>query len=272
MKDYYKILGVPPNASQEEIKKAYYKLAQKYHPDKGGDEEKFKEINEAYQVLSDKEKRAQYDRFGRVFEGEERSGFDFSTFWKNYEREEFPGFGFGIDGLEDLFEEIFGFRKERVRKDFKRGNDIKINIELSLEDVLKDQEKEIVISKFIVCNRCEGQGAEPQSKIKECSTCRGRGEVQQIKRTFFGSFTSYVVCPECKGEGYVPEKPCHVCHGEGRIKSKEKIKINIPKGVDNNQVLKFKGKGDAGRRKGGFGDLYVRILIKPHPLFKRKGQ
>jgi molecular chaperone DnaJ len=273
MKDYYKILGVPPDASEEEIKKAYRRLAHKYHPDKkGGDEKKFKEINEAYQVLSDKEKRAQYDRYGRVFEGGGFSqgpfeGFDFGAFWdEDFEKRT----GFGLDNLEELFEEFFGFGS-RKRQDFRRGRDLEIVVEMDLKDVLKDQKKQISLFKYVACPRCEGRGAEPGSKVNECYTCRGKGEVQQIKRTFFGTISRYVKCPTCDGEGYIPEKPCNVCKGEGRIKKEEVIEITIPAGVDSNQILKFKNKGDAGKKGGKSGDLYVKIYIRPHDKFQRKG-
>ncbi len=270
-KDYYKILGVPRNASQEEIKKAYYRLAHKYHPDKGGDEEKFKEINEAYRVLSDKEKRAQYDKYGRVFEetptGAQTEGFDFQWVWRK------PGvdFDFDFEDLEEMVQEIFGFGRARKKKDLKRGKDIEIELEISLKETLKPLKKEVVLTKYIVCPRCQGSGAEPGTKIKECFSCRGTGRVHQIKETFFGSFTRYVVCPECKGEGYYPEHPCIVCHGEGRIKGTEKIEISLPAGLDNNQVIKISGKGDAGRKGGKPGDLYVRILVREDPIFERKG-
>jgi len=275
MKDYYKILGVPRDASEEEIKKAYRKLAHKYHPDKGGDEKKFKEINEAYQVLSYKEKRAQYDRFGRVFEGGAgfQPGFDFSQAWGEQGR----GFDFDFEDLNEMdlgemIEDIFGFGVSRKKqKDLNRGKDIQIDIEVSLRDVLNSQEKNILLRKQIVCPRCGGTGAEPGTKIKECFTCRGTGRVQQFKRTFFGAFTRYTVCPECGGEGNRPEVPCNVCRGEGRVKGEENIKIFIPAGVDNNQLIKIEGKGEAGKRGGKPGDLYIRIFVKPHPIFRRKG-
>ena len=263
MRDYYKILGVSREASPEEIKKAYYKLAHKYHPDKGGDENKFKQISEAYQMLSDPEKRAQYDRFGTVFEG--KPGFDFT--W-----EKFGDFDLGIEDLEDLFEEFFGrgfggFKKRDLRK----GKDIHIDIEIPLKDTLKEIKREINLFKFAVCPRCQGTGAEPGTRIIECFSCRGTGEVQQIKKTFFGSFTRYITCPECGGEGLRPEVSCNVCKSEGRIKDEEKIEILIPAGASSHQVVKFKGKGDSGRRGGKLGDLYVRVLVKTDRVFKRKG-
>ncbi len=273
MKDYYQILGVSRDASPEEIKKAYYRLAHKYHPDKGGDEKKFKEINEAYQVLSDKEKRAQYDRFGRVFEEGPGAGpgFDFQWFWGKPSQEWSTEFDFDFGDLGEMVEEMFGFGVPRRRKDLKRGRDIEIDIEIPLEDTLREREKEVTLYKYITCTRCQGNGAEPGTKIKECFSCRGTGEVQQIKKTFFGSFTRYTICPECGGEGYRPEKPCNVCNGEGRIKGEDNIKIWIPAGVDTNQVIKVEGKGEAGKKGGKPGDLYIRVLVKKHPIFERRG-
>jgi len=269
MKDYYQILGVKRDASPEEIKKAYYKLAHKYHPDKGGDEKKFKEVNEAYQVLSDKEKRSQYDRFGRVFEegaGAE-PGFDFQWSWGRPNMD----FEFDFGDLGEMVEEMFGFGGVQRKRDIKRGKDIEVNIEISLEETLRGREKEILIEKYILCSRCQGSGAEPGSKVNECFSCRGTGQVQQIKRTFFGSFTKYVICPECKGEGRKPEKFCNVCKGESRVRGEEAIKIFIPAGVDTNQVIRIEGKGEAGKRGGKPGNLYVRILVRKHPIFERRG-
>ncbi len=266
-KDYYKILGVDKNASPEEIKKAYYKLAHQYHPDKeGGDEAKFKEINEAYQVLSNKEKRSNYDKFGSAFGG----GGNTSGF--NYQDVNWEDIMGGFGDFEDIFD-IFGrsSRSRRKPKDLRKGKDIEVFLELDLESILKDQEKEISLVKNCTCSRCNGSGAEPGTQSKECFTCRGTGVVQEIKRTFLGTFSQDTICPDCHGEGFKPEKVCNVCGGEGRIKKEEKIKINIPAGVDNNQVIKVKGKGEAGKRGGEAGDLYVRIGIKPHKTFQRIG-
>jgi molecular chaperone DnaJ len=278
MKDYYQILGIHRSASADEIKKAYRKLAHKYHPDKGGDEKKFKEINEAYQILSDKEKRAQYDQFGRVFEGVPGSGgpgSDFQWAWGKFGEDinfnQARDFDFGLGDLGEMFEEVFGAGATSRRKDFKRGKDIEADIEIPLEATLNGGQQEISLPKMVSCGRCQGSGAEPGTSVNECFSCRGTGEVQQIKRTFFGSFTRWGVCPECKGEGRRPDKPCNVCQGEGRVKGAENIKIFIPAGVDSNQAMKVEGKGEAGRRGGRAGDLYVRIFVKKHPIFKRKG-
>ena len=266
MKDYYKILGVEKNAPVEEIKKSYRKLAHKYHPDKGGDDAKFKEISEAYQVLSDGEKRAQYDKFGRVFDSGTPGAGGFH--WGNTNVSE-EDLGFDFQDLGEIFEDFFtGGAKEESKK---KGRDIEIELQVPLEVALKGKTEKLVISQHISCARCQGVGAEPGSKVSECFSCRGSGQVQEIKRTVFGSFTKVTSCPECSGEGLKPEKPCNVCTGEGRIKTEETVSIDIPSGVDTNQVLKFTGKGDAGRKKGQAGDLYIRVYVKPHTAFKRKG-
>jgi len=274
MKDYYQILGVSKTASADDIKKAYYKLAHKHHPDKGGDEKKFKEINEAYQILSNKEKRSQYDRFGQVFEGGvpgAEPGFDFQWAWGKPGMDFEEVFSTDFGNLGEMMEEMFGFGTPRKRKDFKRGRDIEVDVEIPLEDIIEGKEKTVTLYKYITCSRCQGSGAEPGTKISECFSCRGTGEVQQIKKTFFGSFTRYTVCPECGGEGHRPEKSCNVCRGEGRVRAEETIKIFIPAGVDTNQVIKAEGKGEAGKKGGRSGDLYIRIFVKKHPVFARKG-
>ena len=264
MKNYYKILGVSQNASKEDIKRAYRKLAHKYHPDKkDGDESKFKEVNEAYQILSDESKKSQYDRFGRVDGGPQPgpSGFGFSQ----------GGFDFDMGDLGDLFEEAFGSSRRSATRDLRRGNDIEISLEMNLEEVLNKQDKKFKINKFVSCQRCHGDGSEPGTPKNECVSCRGTGVVQEIKRTIFGSFTREAVCPDCQGEGQKPNQPCNVCRGDGRVKKEEDINVSIPAGVDTNQILKVVGKGDAGKKGGSPGDLYIRILIKRHSVFSRKG-
>ncbi|MEK7658281.1 MAG: molecular chaperone DnaJ [Patescibacteria group bacterium] len=271
--DYYEILGVAKGATQDEIKKAFHKLAHRYHPDKGGDEKKFKEINEAYQVLSDKEKRAQYDQFGRLFDGAApggNQGFNYNWAWGN--RNQGQNFEFDFEDLGDVFEDFFGFGgQKKARKDVKKGKDIQVDIEIGLEETLKETVKNITLHKTVVCHRCQGTGGEPGTKIKECFSCRGTGQVQQVKKTFFGSYTTIGVCPECQGEGTIPEKPCNVCKGQGRIKTEDNIKIIIPAGADTNQAIKIEGRGEAGKRGGKPGNLYAKILVKKHPVFERRG-
>ena len=204
----------------------------------------------------------------KLLRARSQPGFDpgtFGSFWQNVRGEDFD---FGIN-FEDIFEDFFGFTKTRKRA-INRGEDIELEMEIDLKDTLKGVKKNIKLDKKVICQRCQGLGAEPGSKLKECFSCRGTGEVQQMKKTFLGTITRYVVCPECKGEGKIPENPCNVCGGEGRINGYEDIEVKIPQGVDSGQVIKIAGKGDAGRRGGKPGDLYVKIFIKPHPIFKRK--
>lgn len=265
MKDYYQVLGVAKDATADDIKKAYRKLAHKHHPDKGGDEKAFKEVTEAYGVLSDAEKRAQYDRFERTFDG----GQGFGGFqWGGEQSAE--GFDFDFQNIGDIFDDIFGGSRQDV-SDPRKGKDIEVELVIPLEATLKSNKEKIQISKYIACSRCQGIGAEPGTKVKECVSCRGIGEVQQIRKTPFGSFTRVGTCPECKGEGVKPEKPCNVCKGEGRVKENEDIYVMIPAGVDSSQILRIEGKGDSGRRKGKAGDLYLRVRIKEHSTFQRKG-
>ena len=276
MSDYYQTLGVNKTASQEEVKQAYRKLAHQHHPDKkGGDEKKFKEINEAYQILGNKEKRAQYDQYGRVFEGAASGGgagngfggFDFNSFANG----QAGNFDFGDFDFADIFSNLgFGNRPQK-RRPKNKGRDLEIEVIIELKDVLKDFAKKIVLSRMIKCSRCSGSGGEAGADIKECFSCRGTGWVQQMKKLGPLTFSQDAVCPECKGEGKIPEKPCNVCKGEGRIKEQEEIEVIIPAGVDNGQVLRVEGAGEAGKRGGASGDLYVKISIKPHSVFERKG-
>ena len=277
-KDYYQILGVERTASPDDIKKSFRRLAHQHHPDKGGDSVKFKEINEAYQVLSNTEKRNQYDRFGSTFDSAQAGGQggweNMNWQWGNGGNASGEGVEFDFDnmgGIGDIMEEIFGFGQPQKKKNIKKGKDIQVDIEIPLEATLKTQDREIILAKDILCSRCQGTGAEPGSKAKECFSCRGAGEVQQIKRTPFGSFTSFATCPECKGEGTKPEKVCNVCRGEGRINGTETIKISIPAGMDSGQMIKILERGEAGKRGGKPGDLYVRIFVNRHNLFVRKG-
>jgi len=280
--DYYEILGITKSASQDDVKKAFHKLAHKHHPDKGGDEKKFKEINEAYQVLSDTTKRAQYDQYGRVFDGAQGGGGNpfegqgFNWAWGNKAGQSgADGVEFDMGDLGDVFEQFFGGGfgggQRSTKKDSRKGKDIQVDIEINLEKVLKESVEGINLTKQVVCHRCQGSGAEPATKIKECFSCRGVGQVQQVKKTMFGSYTTLATCPECKGEGTIPEKPCNVCHGEGRTKGQETIEINIPAGIDSNQVIKVDGKGEAGKKGAKAGNLFVRIFIKQHPIFERRG-
>ncbi len=279
MKDYYKILGVNKNASSEEIKRAYRRLAQQYHPDKGGDQEKFKEINEAYQVLSDPQKRSQYDQFGTSFEQmRARSGGtggfegfrDFSSFAEAFNFGKNGAFGF-----EDIFEGVFGegfSRRSTSGRKKQRGQDIGIDIEITFEDAYKGIEREVNLYKRVVCPECNGSGAQLGSKLKECSTCHGYGEVEKRTGGGFFTFSQISVCPDCHGQGKKPEKVCSKCGGDGRIRANKVLRVKIPAGIENGQVISLAGQGEAGAYGAPAGDLYITVHIKPDSRFVREGE
>ncbi|MFA7170870.1 MAG: molecular chaperone DnaJ [Candidatus Paceibacterota bacterium] len=278
-KNYYEILGVEKGAGDDEIKKAYRKLAHQHHPDKkGGDEAKFKEINEAYQVLSDKQKRGQYDQFGSTFDGANPGqgaggfgGFDFSGFGGGNGAN-----GFNFEGdLGDLFGDIFGGGGRTSQARQEKGKDVAVDIELTLEEALEGVEKEIKLYLSVVCSKCSGTGAETGSKMEKCKTCSGAGYVQKQKRTMFGVFAQNEICPDCKGLGERPEKRCSKCGGDGRVKEEKVINVKVPAGIAEGQTIRISGAGEAGFRSGSgksiAGDLYVTAHLKKHPLFERRG-
>ena len=280
-KDYYNILEISKDASDNEIKKAFRKLAHKYHPDKGGgDEAKFKEINEAYQVLSDKQKRAQYDQFGSAFEGAGGGtgagfgGFDFSGFSGGG-----PGgmkFEFGGDtgGFGDIFGDIFGGGGGRGRQQ-ERGTDVSVDVEITLEEAVTDTERDINIYLSSICSKCGGSGAESGSSIKSCKTCGGTGQIRKERRTILGVFAQTEICQDCQGQGEKPEESCAKCGGDGRTKENKNIKIKIPAGIADGQTIRLSGQGEVGfKPKSGKsvpGDLYITVHIKPHQIFERNG-
>lgn len=275
-RDYYEILGVSKNASVDEIKKAYRKLALKHHPDKGGtkeDEAKFREVNEAYQILSDPQKRKQYDQFGHAGSfgaGAGAGGFD----WGQYQQ----GFGFGTEGFNINFEDFGGlgdifemFSGGRSRRRDRRGADVEAGISIDFSDAVKGAEKEIVLDKYNVCEKCDGSGAESGSGRKDCGTCNGSGQVRTERRTILGTFAQSSTCETCNGIGKVPEKPCTKCHGAGRIKEKRPVKVKIPAGIDSGQSIRIAGQGEAGPAGTKSGDLYLTVMVKLNPKFHREG-
>ncbi len=279
-KDYYEILGVDRNASVDEIKKAFRKLAHKYHPDKeGGDEKKFKEINEAYQVLSDETKRAQYDKYGQTFDG---AGSGYTNMnWEDFVNNfgDIFGGGFGASkeahfgGFSDIFSDIFGggFASAGKKSGKVRGRDLEYTMRIGFKDAVFGVEKEIELEKYEKCDDCDGTGAEKGSKIIKCPQCQGQGKIHQTQSSFFGTFSHISVCPTCEGSGEKPEKICRKCHSNGRVVKKKKIKIKIPPGVNSGDAIKMAGEGEAGVKGGSYGDLYIKFVVDNDDKFERDG-
>jgi len=264
-RDYYEVLGVIKSASADEIKKAYRKLALKYHPDRNkndkASEAKFKEASEAYHVLSDKERKKNYDQFGHAaFEGTGGRGgfsnFDFSNIFSDI---------FGADPFDDIFEGFGGGRRGRRRSSNYRGADLRYDLSISLEDAYNGKKQEINFSSSDKCDICNGYGAEPGSKPISCSTCGGHGQVRSSQ----GFFTIQQTCPDCAGSGEQISSPCKECRGIGKKQTRKKIVATVPKGVDDGTRIRLSGKGEAGIKGAGNGDLYIFISVKPHSIFKR---
>ncbi len=269
-KDYYKILGVDKQAPKEEIKKAFRNLAHKYHPDKKtGDAERFKEINEAYSILSDDKKRAEYDTYGQTFNGASGfggangfGGFDFSQFTQGANGNSFE-FDFG-----DIFSDVFGGGSRK--REAKRGRDISIDVELSFEESIFGTERSVLLNKVTKCETCAGSGAEPGTETVTCTTCNGKGTLREVKKTFFGQFETTATCSTCAGSGKIPKVKCHTCSGKGVLKKETEIKIKIPPGIENGEMMRLSGAGEA-ISGGQPGDLYVRVYVKKHPVFRKEG-
>ena len=268
-KDYYDVLGVARNASKEEIKKAYYKLAHKHHPDKTkGEDKKFKEINEAYQVLGDEKKRNEYDTYGRTFDGAQGGPGGFGGFNAG-------DWDFGSQttwDLNDIFENFFsgaqGGPARESRK--KRGRDISIDLEVSFEESVFGTERRVVLTKVGLCDKCKGNGAEEGAVMEKCTACGGAGKVHETKKSFFGAFTSVRECDRCLGKGKIPSKKCSACRGAGVAVKKEEVAIKVPSGIYDGEMIKMSGAGEA--TAGGIaGDLYIKMHVRPHPQFRREG-
>ncbi len=259
-RDYYEILGVSRGATDEEIKRAYYRLARQYHPDvnkEDGAASKFKEINEAYQVLSDAEKRGMYDRFGHAgVDGQAQPGYGDFPFGDIFES--FFGGGFGVRGA--------------ARRGPQPGAHLKTTLTLEFQEAVFGADKELEIPRLEVCPTCKGSGAEPGTSPIRCPQCRGTGEVRRASQSIFGQFINVTPCPRCEGEGEVVNTPCHECHGQKRVQITRKLSVKVPPGVDEGTQIRLAGEGESGVSGGPAGHLYVVISIKPHPLFKRDNQ
>jgi molecular chaperone DnaJ len=255
-RDYYQILGVDRTASAEEIRRAYRRLAKQYHPDvnkEPGAEERFKEINEAYAVLSDDEKRSRYDRFGHA--GLEGVPLDFDF------------------GLSDIFEEFFGFgmgSRRRRRYAPRRGADLRYDLTLEFEEAVFGAEKEIEFERLDICTRCRGSGAEPGTSPMRCTTCNGSGEVRQVRQTFLGSLVNVTTCPACRGRGETIQTPCTTCRGRGLERVQVRRTVAVPAGVDHGTQIRLPGEGEPGAHGGPRGDLFLVVKVKPHRYFRRK--
>ena len=281
-KDYYKILGVGKSAGKEDIKKAFRKLAHKHHPDKGGgDDAKFKEVTEAYAVLSDDKKRREYDAYGQAFAGGGPSGpstgggaagfggpfngFDFSQFQRD----------FGGEGMEfdfgDIFGDIFSGRRGSGSPRAKsRGRDISIDLEIPFKDAIYGTKRSVLIAKVTTCEVCSGSGAKPGTELETCKTCNGSGRIHEVRNSILGQFTSVRTCEACGGHGKIPKEKCASCRGQGVTRKEQEIQVSIPAGIDHGEMIRLPQQGEA--VKGGVaGDLYVKVHVKPHLLFRREG-
>jgi molecular chaperone DnaJ len=260
-RDYYEVLGIPSKASEEDIKRAFRRLAMEYHPDRNseaGAEAKFKEVNEAYQVLTDEEKRSVYDRFGHAGLGANGGGQGF---------EGVDNFG----GLGDIFEAFFGGSGNRTRSGPQRGSDLAIELTLSFEEAALGIQREVEIARSEVCPQCKGSRAESGTSSVECTTCHGGGQVRRSQQSLFGQFTQVTTCPTCRGDGRVIPKPCSACQGIGQERVNRKISIRVPAGIEDGSRMRLNGEGEAGIQGGSRGDLYTTFHVKEHIYFKRHG-
>jgi len=273
-RDYYEILGVSRTATQDDIKKAFRRLAHQYHPDKsGGDEEKFKEANEAYQVLSDGQKRQQYDQFGRTFE--QGAGAQGGFAWDDFARQgPFGGFRTSVnfEDIGDIFGDVFGFggTRTRTRERRKTGRDLEIDTTIEFAEAVRGTKKRITLEKQTRCEQCQGKGGSGKADTATCSTCGGSGVVEQAQRTFFGTFATQTTCSTCDGEGTVVKDRCKTCKGEGRVLREEAIEVEIPAGVDDGTTMRVREKGEAGLKGGKIGDLFLTIRVRPDTRFRRE--
>ena len=279
-RDYYEVLGVSRSATDDELKKAYRKLAKKYHPDANPDnkaeaEAKFKEVNEAYEVLSDKQKRQMYDQFG--FDGPQYGGGQgggYYSYGSGFDG--FSGFGdFGdLGDLGDIFSSFFGGGASRTRANSngpRKGADLKVKLDITFEEAYKGVEKEISINRYETCKSCKGTGAKAGTTPVTCGACGGKGKIKQVVTTPFGQMATQKTCSTCGGTGKVIKEPCIDCKGKGKVKKSVKIKVKVPEGIDDGQTIILKGEGEPGVNNGPKGDLYIVVHIKRHNIFTRKG-
>lgn len=266
-KDYYEVLGLKKGATKEEVKKAFHKLAHKYHPDKSnGDGDKFKEVSEAYSILSDDKKRAEYDSYGQTFNGSGpggfggAAGFDFSQFQDAFNQQ---GFDMG-----DIFGDFFGGGGSATRQ--RRGRDISIDLEVNFKDSIFGTKRKVLLAKVSQCDTCNGSGAAPGAKMDTCKHCNGKGSVRESTNSIFGAITMVQECRYCHGTGSIPSEKCHTCHGEGVYRKQEEIEIAVPAGIEGGEMIRLTGAGEAAQG-GPSGDLYVKVHVQNDPRFKKDG-
>ena len=282
-RDYYEVLGVNRNATEDELKKAYRKLAKKYHPDANPDnkaeaEAKFKEVNEAYETLSDPQKRRMYDQFGpdgpQGFNGA-GGPFGGGNGYYSYTSSGFDGFG-DFGDLGDIFSSFFGGgfggrTSGKKQNGPRKGADLNLHLDITFEESFLGVEKEIVITRNEKCGVCHGTGAKPGTNPMKCPNCKGTGQIRQVQNTILGQVQTTRTCPECHGTGEIIKEPCENCRGKGTVRKQPKIKVRIPAGIDNDQTVVLRGEGDPGEKGGPNGDLYITVRIKRHSIFTRKG-
>ena len=283
-RDYYEVLGVNKNATDEELKKAYRKLAKKYHPDANPDnkkeaEEKFKEVNEAYETLSDPQKRRMYDQFGpdgpQGFGGGSGQGPFGQGGYYSYSSSGFNGFD-DFGDLGDIFSSFFGGgfggrSSSRKQNGPRKGADLNLRMEITFEQAFSGVEKEITVTRNETCDNCHGTGAKPGTSVTKCTTCNGTGQVTQVQNTILGQMQTRRTCTVCHGTGEIIKEHCEVCHGNGTVRKQPRIKVKIPAGIDDNQTVVLRGEGEPGEKGGPKGDLYITVRIKKHSIFTRSG-
>jgi len=272
--DYYETLGVARDASEADIKRAYRQKAKELHPDRNPEnrsraEEDFKRVAEAYEVLSDQQKRSQYDRYGHAGPTQ---GFTFGDTDFRRAREAYREFGFG--GFDDIFDLFFrqGGARTRPQGRTRRGESIEYKLRITLEDAAHGTRMTVAVPRLVACSSCSGSGMEPGTSKRSCPTCNGRGQIEYRQQSLLGSFINVQTCPECGGSGELIEQPCHRCHGDGRLNEKSRISITVPPGVDNGSRLRLQGQGNAGLEGGPAGDLFIVIELIAHPTFRREGR
>ena len=269
-RDYYDVLGVKKDASADELKKAFRRAAVEHHPDRGGDEAKFKELNEAYEVLKDSTKRQRYDQFGHAGVGGSGGGAGGNPFGGGYGQGQNVNFDFGDMGLGDIFSSFFGGGQQQGQRRQSRGRDVETTVEIGFDEAVFGTEVDLKLNLQDNCEHCKGSTVEPGHELKTCDQCKGAGQVMTVTRTVFGNIQQAAICPKCEGKGKIPEKVCSVCKGKGTKSKKQNVQLKVPAGIDDGATIRLREHGEA-IANGPKGDLYVNIRVKAHKHFTREG-